>query len=84
MAYEIVWSPKAIKGYNDIINYLETNWTEREIRNFIKESDDVFELLRAYPEMFQRSTRYKTIVDYSINLPLLAIAFSPGKSKFNF
>ncbi|OCX51873.1 hypothetical protein BEL04_17865 [Mucilaginibacter sp. PPCGB 2223] len=61
MAFEIAWSPKAIEGYNAIITYLEENWTEREIRNFVKESDEVFALLKEHPEMFQKSTRYKTI-----------------------
>ena len=82
MAYEIVWSPKAIGGYEGIIAYLETNWTEREVRNFIKESDEVFELLKEYPEMFQRSTRYKTIYRGLLNrLTVVTYRIQPRKKQ---
>jgi len=82
MAFEIVWSPKAVKGYNDIINYLEANWTDREIRNFIKESDEVFALLKEHPEMFQKSTRYKTIYRGLLNrLTIVTYRIQPRKKQ---
>jgi plasmid stabilization system protein ParE len=82
MAFEIVWSPKAINGYNAIIEYLEANWTDREIRNFIKESDEVFELLKEYPEMFQKSIRYKTIYRGLLNrLTVVTYRIQPRKKQ---
>jgi hypothetical protein len=37
MALKIVWTRQAENGYDNIIKYLEENWTDREIRNFIQE-----------------------------------------------
>ncbi|WOK08368.1 hypothetical protein RT717_06915 [Imperialibacter roseus] len=34
MALEIVWSDEANEGLDEIIEYLEENWTEKEIHHF--------------------------------------------------
>jgi plasmid stabilization system protein ParE len=38
----ILWSKRADKGYARIVEYLEENWTEREVRNFIRETSHFF------------------------------------------
>lgn len=45
MALALVWTKRAIQGYDKIVNYLEQHWTEKEVRNFIQESDEFFTLL---------------------------------------
>jgi plasmid stabilization system protein ParE len=35
MVFKIVWSTLALKSYISNIEYLETKWTEKEVRNFI-------------------------------------------------
>ncbi len=57
MALEIIWSTRAEKGFDKIVNYLEENWTEREIRNFMEESQEFFELLKKNPKMLQASKK---------------------------
>lgn len=57
MALEIIWSTRAEKGFDKIVNYIELNWTEREIRNFMKESYEFFELLRKNPKLLQPSKK---------------------------
>lgn len=57
MALEIVWSIRAEKGFDKILNYLEENWTEREIRNFVEESQEFFDLLKKNPKMLQVSKK---------------------------
>ena len=37
MALEIVWTTRAINGFEEIIEYLETHFTEREVRNFVRD-----------------------------------------------
>jgi plasmid stabilization system protein ParE len=54
MALTLVWTKRAIQGYDEIVRYLQQNWTEREVRNFIRESDVFFALLSEYPEMLQK------------------------------
>jgi hypothetical protein len=45
MAFEIVWTEKAIKGYDEVILYLNTNWTEKEVDNFINQTEEFLNLL---------------------------------------
>lgn len=61
MALEIIWTPTAEKGYEKIISYLENNWTEREVENFIVESFRFFELLSEHPEILEKSGKLKNV-----------------------
>lgn len=38
MVYEIVWTPKAAESFVENVEYLEENWTEREINNYCSNS----------------------------------------------
>ncbi|MEQ9285298.1 MAG: hypothetical protein RIG77_00230 [Cyclobacteriaceae bacterium] len=51
MALEIVWTKKAEFGYDQIINYLLTHFTEREVSRFVHQSNKFFALLSQYPEL---------------------------------
>jgi len=78
MALKIVWTKRAEEGFNQIINYLEENWTDREIRNFVQETYHFLGLLKSNPYLLEPSTTLKntyrgplnrlTIVTYRIKL----------------
>jgi len=57
MVLDIIWSVRAEKGFDKIIKYLEENWTEREIKNFIVDSYEFFELLKKNPKLLQQSKK---------------------------
>lgn len=38
MAVEIIWSKRAYQGYARIVEYLEEEWTEREVKKFVRET----------------------------------------------
>jgi plasmid stabilization system protein ParE len=61
MALDIVWTPRALSGYYNIVNYLREKWTEREVRNFVRRTSDFFELLSEYPEMLPKTGRHKNV-----------------------
>ncbi len=67
MAFKIIWTKQAIKGYAKIIDYLEENWSEKEIINFIKVTDQFFETLILHPEILQRSNNQKNLYRGPIN-----------------
>ncbi len=77
MALKIVWTKRAQNGFDGIVEYLEENWTEREVRNFIRQSMDFFELLSQFPELLKTTAMLKnvhrgpmnkfTILTYRIN-----------------
>ena len=62
MAFQIVWTKRAAAGYDRIINYLIENWSDREIRNFITETDSFFEALKQHPEILQKTLGIKMYI----------------------
>ncbi|MGY6522444.1 MAG: type II toxin-antitoxin system RelE/ParE family toxin [Mongoliitalea sp.] len=67
MALEIVWTKRAEEGYAKIIEYLEANFNEKEVRKFIGQSYHFFELLSQYPEMLESSKKQKYLRRGPIN-----------------
>jgi len=55
--FEIIWSKRAYKNLAKIIDYLEQNWTEKEIFNFSSELDRCIEIIRKSPETFPKSSK---------------------------
>ena len=49
MVCEIIWSSFAIKTYIDNINYLQLEWTDREVANFIQATHRKLNLLSNFP-----------------------------------
>lgn len=44
MTSQIIWSPVAVQTYQQILDYLEINWTVREVVNFIHRTEEILEL----------------------------------------
>jgi len=55
MALTIKWTKRARESFDTIVDYLEENWTEREIKNFIAESNKVVGHITVTPFMFRPS-----------------------------
>jgi len=84
MAYQIIWAPKAIAGYDRIINYLRENWTDREIRNFVLEVDNFIEVLANHPEILQKSSKNKSLYRGPINkLTILTYRIRPKNQQID-
>lgn len=82
MALEVVWTPRAEAGYARIIRYLEENWTDKEVRNFVRQSHEFFELLREYPEILQKTGKHKNVHRGPINkFTILTYRVKPRKKQ---
>lgn len=81
MALEIIWSERAEKGFDKIIEYLEENWTEREIRNFIEESNEFFLLLKKNPKMLQPSNKTNLYRGPMNRLTMVTYKIKPRKKQ---
>ncbi len=55
MAYEIVWLPKAAKRYNEIIEWLRLNWSDKEIASFIARTKIVLDMISTNPSLYRKS-----------------------------
>jgi plasmid stabilization system protein ParE len=49
MVYKISWTPKALESYISNIKYLETEWTESEIKKFIATVEKKIKTLSGQP-----------------------------------
>jgi len=54
MAKEIRWSKNAVKGFDNVLSYLKENWTDKEVENFISQTEAAIDLIAVYPIMFRR------------------------------
>lgn len=82
MALALVWTTRAIHGYDKIVRYLEQNWTEKEVRNFIHESEEFFKLLSEYPALLQETSRYKNVHRGPLNkLTVITYRVKPRKHQ---
>jgi len=57
MAFEVVFTEEALEDYFKILNYLKSNWTNREIENFQTEVMDIVELISLFPEFGKKSIK---------------------------
>ncbi|HTO17458.1 MAG TPA: hypothetical protein VLZ83_16955 [Edaphocola sp.] len=70
--YKILWTDHSISELKDTIEYLENNWTEKEIRKFFGKLDHTVELISKMseisPESFEKKNIQKAVVEKHNNL----------------
>ena len=82
MALELVWTKRAAHGYDRIVRYLEEEWTEREVRNFVQNTNAFFELLKIYPEILEKTDTRKYVYRGPINkYTMLTYRIRPRKKQ---
>lgn len=81
MALEIIWSSRAEKGIDKIVKYLEKKWTEKEIKNFMQEVQDFFEILKKNPKMLQSSNKSNLYRGPMNRLTIITYRIKPRKKQ---
>ena len=59
--YKILWTDHAVSELQETIEYLESHWTERELRRFSAKLDHTIELISKTPEIFPASLEKNNI-----------------------
>ncbi len=67
MAAIIKWSDEAKKTFDRNIKYLQQEWTDREIKNFIIQTNNILSGIVAHPEMYAASAKSVNIRKAQIN-----------------
>jgi plasmid stabilization system protein ParE len=70
-SYTIIWSPEAEITYLKILEYLEENWTIKEMESFINRSEQVIEHISQYPNHYpysKGSDSYKCVFISQVSL----------------
>lgn len=53
--YKILWTPNSIKELQNTVEYLEENFTEKEISKLAQKVESILELISHNPNLFQKS-----------------------------
>ncbi len=57
----VLWSSRAIKDLENIIHYHETNWSEKEVRNFKLKLEKAISLISTRPKFFRLTNFRKNL-----------------------
>jgi plasmid stabilization system protein ParE len=73
MDYRItfIWTARAKIEYFKILNYLDKNWSRKEVQNFILLTENLIERISENPGMFKKSNKkdvYKGLIMKHISL----------------
>jgi plasmid stabilization system protein ParE len=55
MALKVRWTPEAEDTFDSIINYLEKEWSEKEIRKFAQKAQKIIHQISENPKIFKSS-----------------------------
>lgn len=61
MALIIKWTLQAVKGLDGVIEYLEREWTIKEILQLERKIKQVTNQIRLNPELYPKSEKYKNL-----------------------
>lgn len=53
--YKIIWSEEADQNVDAVLDYLENNWSEKEVSNFIIKLQECISLISKQPKLFPKS-----------------------------
>lgn len=59
--FKIIWAEEALSNLKGIIDYLEQNWTTKEIQKFARLLDKQLERIKSNPFLFPETDRRKSI-----------------------
>jgi plasmid stabilization system protein ParE len=67
MALDIKWSPKALQKFHDVAKYLENNWGESVVKNFVQRTDLLLKNLIVHPKIHRLVTNKNNIKEDVVN-----------------
>ena len=72
MVHKIIWSPEAFRTYTATLGYLEKEWTEKEVNNFIARVNQKLNILKLQPLIGRptglRKNTHLTIINKRVTL----------------
>jgi plasmid stabilization system protein ParE len=53
--YQIFWSEESLTNLEDILDYLQSKWTEKEVVKFKQKLSDQLDIISIFPNLFPAS-----------------------------
>lgn len=70
MALEIVWTKRAIAGFDNTIKYLEKNFTDKEVKRLLNNPQNFLSCLNSIQKCLKKRKSKKTFIEAQlINTP---------------
>lgn len=66
MALNVVWTKRAEKSFENIINYLLQEWGEKVVSSFVKKVFDFIDILAEFPEIDTLENKKRNIRGFNI------------------
>lgn len=76
MAKKISWTPEAERSFEAVVEYLEENWTDREVVKFIERVNRVAEHIARHPLSY-RATGKEDVREALITKQNLLLGYRP-------
>ena len=55
MVKEIIWTPEAERSFEQILSYLQKFWTNRELINFIRKTEEITTHISRHPLAYRKA-----------------------------
>jgi len=65
--YKIIWSNKAVKGFENIIKYISDNFSKKDVNKFISDFEDFISIIETQPKAFPKTKKVNNIHRIVIN-----------------
>jgi len=85
MNYKVLWTDEAIKNLGQILNYIATNWTDKEVDEFKIKLSEQLNIIGKFPHIFPSSIitprlrkavlTKQTIIFYELKEQVIYIAY---------
>jgi len=59
--YKVVWSDNSLSELKEIVGYIETNWTNKEISRFFKKLERTIKQISINPLMFPKTEKRESV-----------------------
>jgi len=82
MVYQIVWTPKALQTYLDNVFYLESVWTEREVKQFITTVEKKLKVLSKHPGVGTPRNKLNHNIRHTVLHKRVSLIYRVNKRKF--
>ena len=67
MVRQVVWNKRAVIKFDEIVEYLEEEVSQKAAIKFVQRLDDLIEKLNKHPEIGRRTRNKKTVRQYRID-----------------
>jgi len=54
MALKIQWTIRAVESFDNIVNYIEKNWSANSAKTFVQKTDNLINQIAENPDMCQQ------------------------------